>query len=54
MKIARSNVLITWLDKPANQDYASAMSFLCLLYNKKTTIKVVDKLKMRSDDAFKR
>lgn len=47
------NVQITWLSKPENQDYASAISYLSLLYNKKTTIKTVDKLKCAPMTQFK-
>jgi hypothetical protein len=38
-------VSITWLSKPENQDYAAAMSYLSLLYEKKTTTTFVDQLR---------
>lgn len=47
------NVQITWLSKPENQDYASAKSYLTLLYDKKTTIRLVDKLEKAPMTAFK-
>jgi hypothetical protein len=46
-------IRITWLGKPANQDYGSAMSYLSLLYNKKTTVKIIDKLRSAPMTAFK-
>jgi hypothetical protein len=46
-------ILITWLSKPANQDYASAMSYLSLLYDKKTTAGFIDELRNASMTEFK-
>lgn len=47
------NVPITWLSKPENQDYAAAGSYLSLLYDEKTTSKIVGKLKKSAMSEFK-
>jgi len=44
---------ISWLSKPENQDYAAAMSYLSLLYDKKTTAKLVGQLKGAAVTEFK-
>ncbi len=44
---------ITWGYKPENQDYAAAMSYLGLLYNKKITAKLMDKLRSAPMTEFK-
>ena len=44
---------IKWLLKPENQDYAAAMSFLNLLFDKKKTSVYVDKLKKAPMTEFK-
>jgi len=46
-------VSIIWLSKPEDQDYASAMSYLSLLYGKKTTARYVGKLRNAVMTAFK-
>ena len=48
-----NKIQITWLNKPEEQDYAAAMSYLGLLYDKKTTTIMVNKLKRASMTAFK-
>jgi len=52
MKITK-NVQIIWINKPEAQDYASAKSYLSLLYNKKITARFVDKLITAPMTAFK-
>lgn len=44
---------ITWLSKPENQDYAAAMSYLNLLYDKKIAARLVEKLRSAAMTAFK-
>ena len=46
-------VQITWLNKPESQDYASAKSYLSLLYDKKKTVRYVDKLRSAAMTEFK-
>ena len=46
-------IKIIWMGKPENQDYASAKSYLGLLYDKKTTAKHVNKLKVAPITEFK-
>src|SRR5277367_4686543 len=46
-------VSIGWQDKPAEQDYAAAMSFLSLMYEKNTTARFVSKLKNTRMTEFK-
>jgi hypothetical protein len=46
-------VQITWLAKPADRDYAAAMSYLSLLYGKKTTVRIIVKLRKAPMTAFK-
>jgi len=43
----------TWADKPENQDYAAAASYLGLLYDKKTTTTYVNKLRRAPMTEFK-
>lgn len=44
---------IIWLGKPEELDYAAAMSYLSLLYDKKKTTKLVDKLRNAVMTTFK-
>ena len=44
---------IRWLNKPQDHDYASAASFLGLLYNKKTTAQYVGDLRKAQMTGFK-
>jgi len=44
---------IKWLYKPEDQDYVSAMSYLNLLYDKKTTAVFVNKLSKAPMTEFK-
>ena len=46
-------VKIIWLNKPENQNYKSAMSYLGLLYDKKTTGVYVSKLRRAAMSEFK-
>ncbi len=46
-------VSIAWADKPENQDYAAAMSYLNLLYDKKVTAMYVNKLRRAPMTEFK-
>jgi hypothetical protein len=46
-------VEIKWLREPEEQDYPSALSYLCLLYDERTATTHVDKLKRASMSAFK-
>jgi len=46
-------VPITWVDKPENKDYAAAMSYLNLLYDKKITAMYVNKLRRAPMTEFK-
>ena len=47
------NIDINWLSKPENQDYAAAMSYLGLLYDKKTSVSFVGKLRSSPMTEFK-
>ncbi len=46
-------VPITWANKPEDQDYAAAKSYLGLLYNKQITAKLIDKLRSAPMTEFK-
>jgi hypothetical protein len=46
-------VEITWLRDPEEQDYPSALSYLCLLYDEQTATTHVDKLKRATISEFK-
>jgi hypothetical protein len=46
-------IQIIWLSKPEDQDYASAKSYLSLLFDKKTTARYVDKLRSAAMTDFK-
>jgi len=46
-------VQLIWLGKPEAQDYAAAMSFLGLLFTKKTVTKIVKKLEAAPLSSFK-
>ena len=46
-------VQISWLDKPEDQDYAAAGSYLNLLFDKKKTAICVDQLKRSPMTEFK-
>lgn len=54
-----NKVQITWGPKPEKQDYAAAMSYLSLLYDKKKASKFINKLrgfamtKFKSKDIFR-
>jgi hypothetical protein len=44
---------IKWLSEPEEHDYSAALSYLCLLYDKKTATTQVNKLKRASISTFK-
>jgi hypothetical protein len=44
---------IRWLSEPEERDYSAALSYLCLLYDKKTATTHVNKLKRGSISTFK-
>ena len=46
-------VSITWLSKPEDKDYAAAMSYLSLLYDKKKALMFVNKLRSAVLTEFK-
>ena len=50
---AKKKVPVTWMDKPEDQDYAASASYLSLLYDKKTTGGIVNKLRSAPMTAFK-
>ncbi len=47
------NVKIKWLSKPEEHDYPAALSYLTLIYDKKTATRFVNKLKGASMSEFK-
>ena len=46
-------IQIIWLSKPESRDYTSAKSYLTLLYDKKMTVRFVDKLRSAGMAEFK-
>jgi hypothetical protein len=44
---------ITWLNEPEEHDYPAALSYLTLLYDRKTAAAFVDKLKRAKLTEFK-
>jgi len=46
-------VKVKWLSKPEDHDYPAALSYLTLIYDKKTAAKFVNKLKAVSISEFK-
>ncbi len=44
---------IKWLNKPEEHDYPSALSYLTLIYDEKTAVSMVRKLKKASMSEFK-
>jgi len=44
---------ITWLKKPQNHDYPAAASYLSLIYDDRTVVKLVKRLKKAPMTAFK-
>ena len=46
-------IQIKWLNKPQGHDYAASMSYLGLLYDKKSTAKIIKKLRSAPMTEFK-
>jgi len=47
------NVKIKWLDQPEEHDYPAALSYLCLLQDKKTSGAIVNRLRRAPMSEFK-
>ena len=51
--INKMSLKVKWLSKPEEHDYPSALSYLTLIYDKKTAAGFVNKLKKASMSEFK-
>jgi hypothetical protein len=49
----KMSLIIKWLNKPEDHDYPAALSYLTLIYDKKTAAGFVNKLKKASMSEFK-